>query len=156
MNNSIPWCSNRSHNPSFLNATVAFVNSSRSRDEDIGRCEELCKALNKTWNAFFQYRSRIGELNETERRNDAEGKRSDIQSLREFLLHGMNEQQASAVCGTESVRRLAGFTPHIMNHDTLLKQRYDPLNITEDVGKKASDEHRQLSKAFERFAKSPQ
>ena len=39
----------------FLNETLAFINSSRTRDEAIGRCEELCKAMNKTWNAFFQF-----------------------------------------------------------------------------------------------------
>ena len=40
--------------------------------------------------------------------------------------------------------------PRIMNHDTLLKEQYDPLNITEDVRKKASNEHLQLLMAFER------
>src|SRR5438270_10528222 len=42
-----------------------------------------------------------------------------------------------------------------MNHDSLLNLRYDPFHITEDVRKKASDEHRQLSNAFARFSKSP-
>ncbi|MGA7496308.1 MAG: hypothetical protein WBX00_06215 [Isosphaeraceae bacterium] len=139
----------------FLNDTLAFINASRSSDEAIGRCEELCKALNKTWNAFFQYRRRNGQLNATEQENDAKGERSDTQSFREFLLHGLSDQQTSEFCGKESVRRFAEFTPHIMNHDTLLRLRYDPFNIIEDVRKKASDEHRQLANAFARFSKAP-
>ena len=75
MNGTVCWWQQES--PYFLNETLAFINSSRTRDEAIGRCEELSKALNKTWNAFFQYRRKVGELNETEQRNDAEGERSD-------------------------------------------------------------------------------
>ena len=37
----------------FLNGTFPFINASRLRNEAIGRCDELCKALNKTWTAFF-------------------------------------------------------------------------------------------------------
>jgi hypothetical protein len=55
----------------FLNETLAFINSSRSRVDSIGRCEELCKALNKTWNAFFQYRRDAGKLNDKEKENEA-------------------------------------------------------------------------------------
>jgi len=146
------WQQESSH---FLNDALAFINASRSSDESIGRCEELCKALNKTWNAFFQHRRDGGKLNDKEKENEAKGQRSDNQSFQALILHGLSDQQTSEFCGKESVRRFAEFTAHIMNHDTLLKLRYDPFNITEDVRKKASDEHRQLSNAFARFCKAP-
>jgi hypothetical protein len=139
----------------FLNDTLAFINASRSNDEAVGRCEELCKALNKTWNAFFQHRRNAGALNEKEKENEARGQRSDNQSFQELMLHGLSDQQSSEFCGKETVRRFAEFTPRIMNHDTLLRLQYDPFNVTEDVRKKASDEHRQLSNAFGRFLKAP-
>ena len=138
----------------FLNDTLAFINASRSNDEAISRCEELCKALNKTWNAFFQHRRNAGTLNEKEKENEAKGQRSDNQSSQALMLHGLSDQQSSDFCGRESVRRFAEFTPHIMNHDTLLKLRYDPFNITGDVRKKASDEHRHLSNGFARWSKA--
>jgi len=153
MNDALPWWQQES--PHFLTETLAFINASRSRDEAIGRCDELCKALNKTWNAFFEYRRKGGQLNDKELENDARGQRSDNQSFQAFMLHGMSNQQASSFCESDSVRCFAEFTPQIMNHDTLLKQRYDPFNITEDVRKKASDEHQQLLRAFERFSKAP-
>lgn len=152
MNGTLRWWQQES--PYFLNETLAFINSSSSRDEAIGRCEELCKALNKTWNAFFQYRIKVGQLNDKELENDAKGQRSDNQSFQAFILQGMSDQQTLSFCESDSVRCFAEFTPQIMNHNTLLKQRYDPINITDDVRKKASDEHRQLAKAFERFSQS--
>jgi len=42
-----------------------------------------------------------------------------------------------------------------MNHSNLLRQKYDPLDIKEDVRKKASNEHRQFLNAFERISQSP-
>jgi len=71
------------------------------------------------------------------------------------MLYGLSDQQSSEFCGQDSVRCFAEFTPQIMNHDTLLKERYDSLNITETVRKKASDEHRQLANAFVRYSKAP-
>jgi hypothetical protein len=153
MNGTTRWWQQES--AYFLNETLAFINSSRTRDEAIGRCEELSKALNKTWNAFFQYRSRVGALNETEQRNAAEGERSDAQSFREFMLHGIDDRQSSEFCGSESLRRFAELAPHIMNHNILLRERYDPFNITEDLRKKASAEHRQLLNAFQRYTELP-
>ncbi len=153
MSDLSPWWQPEARH--FLNDTLAFINASRSNDEAIGRCEELCKALNKTWNAFFQHRRNAGTLNEKEKESEAKGQRSDNQSFQELMLHGLSDQQSSAFCGKESVRRFAEFTPRIMNHDTLLRLQYDPFNITEDVRKKASDEHRQLSNAFDRFSKTP-
>lgn len=153
MSNTLHWWQQES--PYFLNETLAFINSSRSREDAIGRCEDLCKALNKSWNAFFQFRNRIGELNETEQLNDTNGERSDTQSFREFLLRGIDHQRASALCGRKSLRCFAEFAPQIMNHEILLRNRYDPLNITEALRIKASGEHRQLLNAFERFAKMP-
>ena len=32
----------------FLAEALAHINSSRSKDEPISRCDDLCKALNKT------------------------------------------------------------------------------------------------------------
>jgi hypothetical protein len=139
----------------FLNDTLAYINASRSRDEAIGRCDELCKALNKTWTAFFQHRRDCGKLNDKEKENEAKGHRSDNQSFQALMLQGLTDEQGSEFCAKESVRRFAEFAPHIMNHDTLVKLRYDPFNITEGVRKNASGEHRQLANAFPRFSKAP-
>lgn len=148
MNEKLHWWQQDSR---FLNETLPFINESRASDEAIGRCEKLCKALNKTWNAFYQYRSRIGQLNETE----LEKGRSDTQSFRELLLQGISEKQTKVFCESENLAQLANLTPRIMDHDTLLKLRYDPDDISEDVRKKASDEHRQLFNALQHFLESP-
>ena len=153
MNAELPWWQQES--PHFLNDVLAFVNASRTRDEAIGRCDELCKGLNMTWNVFFQYRSRQGQLNDTELQNEAKGERSDAQPFRELLLHGLTDQQTSALCASDGLVALATLTPHILNHNTLLKGRYDPLDISEDLRKKASQEHRQFTSSFERFAEAP-
>jgi hypothetical protein len=153
MTNTEVWWQKQS--PYLLDETLAFINSSRSRDEASGRCEDLCKALNKTWNAFFQYRKKRQQLNAKELDNQEKGQRSDNQSFTELVLHGMSEQQATLFCGSDSVRCFATFTPHIMNHDTLLKKEYDPRNITDDVRKDASEEHGQLSRAYKRFSEEP-
>ena len=71
------------------------------------------------------------------------------------MLHGFDDRQSSELCGSESLRRFAELAPHIMNHNILLRERYDPFNITEDVRKKASVEHRQLLNAFQRFTELP-
>jgi gamma-glutamylcyclotransferase (GGCT)/AIG2-like uncharacterized protein YtfP len=141
----------RQEGSSFLNDTLAFINSSRSRGEAIGRCDDLCRALNKTWTAFFQYRSRKGLLNDTEKRKQ----RSDAQSFRELLLHGLSNHKIAELCAANSIRGFAELTPQIMNHDTLLNEGYDALNITEEMRKKAYDEHRQLLNAFKRLSQSP-
>ena len=139
----------------FLDDTLASINSSRSRGESVDCCNDLCGALNKTWNAFFQYRRIRERLNPKEVENEAKRKRADNQSFQELMLHGMNEQQALTLCKSESVRCLAEFMPRIMNHDTLLKEQYDPLNITEDVRKKRLNEHLQLLMAFEQYLEAP-
>jgi hypothetical protein len=106
--------------------------------------------LNKLWNAFFQHRRRKKQLTEGE---IAQG-RSDSQALRELLLTGMSEEQGSEFCQSENVRRFAELSPPIMNHDTLLREEYDPFNISEKLQKRASDEHRQLLNAYRRHCSS--
>lgn len=153
MKGTLRWWQQES--PYFLNETLAFINASRRCNEAIDRCQKLCEALNKTWTAFFRYRQNCGKLNEKEMENESKRKRSDNQSFQELILHGMSDQETAALCARESLRLFATFTPQIMNHDILLKERYDPNNITDDVRKEASDEHRQLFNAFERYSKTP-
>lgn len=150
MSDEVPWWLQEANH--FLNDTFAFMNSSRSREDSISRCEDLCKALNKTWNSFFQYRRKAGKLNDKEKENETRGQRSDNQSFQALMLHGLSEQQGLEFCRQDSVRHFAEFTPCVMNHNTLLNRQYDPFNITDDVRKDASAEHRQLAKAYERFS----
>ena len=135
----------------FLNELLPFINKARAADDAIDRCESLCKGLNKAWNEFYKYRGCNDLLNKTE---DERG-RSDTQSFRELLLNGIAESQIQPLCESSSLANLANLEPRIMNHDTLLKERYDPRNIVPTIVKKATDEHRQLTNAFARFIKSP-
>jgi gamma-glutamylcyclotransferase (GGCT)/AIG2-like uncharacterized protein YtfP len=153
MNGTVRWWQQES--PTFLNDTLAFINSSRLRHEAIGRCDDLCKALNRTWNAYFLYRSQVGQLNEIEQETDKRGGPSDSQKSREFMLHGLNDEQSSELCGSESLRRFAELAPQIMNQNTLLRRQYDGSNITDDLRKEASEEHGQVRRAFQRFTKKP-
>ena len=41
--------------PKFLADVLAHINQSRRREEPVDLCEDLCKALNKTWIAHFAY-----------------------------------------------------------------------------------------------------
>ena len=94
-------------------------------------------------------------MNEKEIENDADGVRSDNQSFQEFVLHGIDNERLLDFCESESLLRLAELSPQIMNHNILLNQKYDPLNITDDVRKKASAQHQKLLNAFKRFTKTP-
>ncbi len=134
----------------FLDETLAFVNSSRSREEPIGRCDDLCKALNKTWNAYYCYRRQTGQLTATE----AKG-RSDAQAFTKLLLTGIRRDEVSEFCQSGSLRALADLSPQIMDHDALLKEQYDPFNIGDKVRKKASEEHEQFRKAYCRYLEAP-
>jgi gamma-glutamylcyclotransferase (GGCT)/AIG2-like uncharacterized protein YtfP len=138
--------------PQFLAEALPHINSSRTREEPIGRCDDLCKALNNTWNAYFRHRKRSGQLNATEAETPGG---SDEQGLRELLVSGLTDEQASSLCQSESVRRFSELTPHIMNHDTLRCKGYDPLNITGSVRKKASEKHHELFNAFSRYRAEP-
>ena len=150
MNDSTRWWQKESEN--FLNDTLSFINTSREQDEAIGRCDALCKALNKTWNAFFRYRSQVGELNETEK---SRGERTDAQSFREFILRGINDRQSLEFCRSVSLRRFCELDPHVLNHDILDRENYTPSDITESIRKKASSTHRALLNAFKEFSQSP-
>lgn len=148
MNLSPNWWKDEA--PRFLVDVLAHVNQSRSREEPVDRCEDLCKALNKTWNAYFSYRKRHGRLTETEN----ETGRSDSQAFTQLFVVGLDDGPAAYLCECESVKALAEFSPQVMNHETLMRRDYDPSDVTDDQRKKASDEHRQLLNAFNRSAGS--
>lgn len=135
----------------FLADALAHINRSRRREETVDRCEDLCKALNKAWNAHYAYRRRHGWLTEKE----AEGGRADAQAFTQLLLGGLDDGRAGQLCDSDGVAALAGFTPQIMNHETLMRRDYDPRNIPEKLRKEASDEHRQLLNAFTGCAGGP-
>ena len=132
----------------FLNDVIAFWNSARRQDDSISRCDDLCKAMNKVWTAHYQHRRKNVELNEIEIENAIRNIRADNQSLQELLLHGLSDEGLTIFCSMPSIRELAEFTPQIMNQDTLLKHEYDPCEISDFIRGKATEEHRQLAKAF--------
>jgi gamma-glutamylcyclotransferase (GGCT)/AIG2-like uncharacterized protein YtfP len=127
---------------------LAHINHSRLREQPVDRCEDLRKALNKTWNAHFAYRKRHGGLTDSE---NAKG-RSDSQAFTQLLFVGLDEAIAERLCECESVKILAAFSPQVMNPDTLIRTDYDPTNVTDDLRKEACDEHRQLLNGFNRSA----
>jgi gamma-glutamylcyclotransferase (GGCT)/AIG2-like uncharacterized protein YtfP len=137
--------------PRFLADALAHINRSRRREEPVDRCEDLCKALNKTWNAHYAYRRRHGGLTERE----AEGGRSDAQAFTQLLLGGLDDGQVGQLCDSEGLTAFAGFSTQIMNHDTLLRREYDPRDIPEKLRKEACDEHRQLLNALKYYAGGP-
>src|SRR5262249_24124366 len=116
MNALNPWWKDESL--SFLNDALAHLNRSRRRVEPVGRCDDLCKALNKTWNAYYSFRRRHGLL--TGREIDAGGP-SDAQGFKELLLTGLGDGPARQLCEHKSVGVIAEFSPQVMNHDTLLR-----------------------------------
>jgi len=150
MSSSVAWWQQGS--PSFFNDTLSFINESRCRDRAVDRCGDLSKALNKVWAEYYRYRHQRNKLNDTEKKNGC----SDSQSLRELLLNGIGGEQAMQLCRADCIRRLAEFTPHILNHATLVRCDYDPTGITEDLRLAASDEHRQFQRALGRFAEAPE
>jgi gamma-glutamylcyclotransferase (GGCT)/AIG2-like uncharacterized protein YtfP len=123
--------------------------STPSREEPVDRCEDLCKALNKTWNAYYSFRKRHGGLTKKE---IEDGRPSDTQGFNELLLTGLEDSLAQHLCECKSVAALAEFSPQVMNHETLMKRDYDPRNLSEELGKEACDEHRQLLNALKRYS----
>lgn len=149
MNLIQPWW--RVEAPRFLSDALAHINRSRRREEPVDRCEDLCKALNKTWNAIYAYRRRHGGLTAKE----AGDGRSDSQAFTQLLLGGLDDGRDGQLCDFDGVTALAEFNPQIMNHDTLLRRDYDPRDIPERLRKEACDEHRQLLNAFKDYAGGP-
>ena len=147
MNASQPWWKEEA--PRFLNETLSHLNQSRQREEPVDRCEDLCKALNKTWNAYYSFRKRHGGL--TQKEMD-DRKSSDAQAFNELLLTGLEQSLGEQLCGSKSVVSLAEFSPQVMNHEILLRRDYDPRNVGEDLAKEARDEHRQLLSALRRYS----
>ena len=147
MNESHPWWKEEA--PRFLADTLAHINYANRRREPVDRCEDLCKALNKTWNAHFAYRKRRSELTDQE----ASGKLSDTQAFDQLFLSGLDDALAEMLCRSESVANLAQFTPPVMNHDKLKKRDYDPSDISDQLRKKVSEEHRQLLNALQDYQK---
>lgn len=144
-----PWWKEEA--PRYLAEVLAHINQSRRRDEPVDRCEDLCKALNKAWNAHFAYRKRNGGLTEKE----IEKGRTDSQAFTQLLLGGLDDGLAERLCDSEGVAALAAFSPQIMNHDTLMRRDYDPRDIPERLKKEACDEHRQLLNAYKDYAGGP-
>ncbi len=135
--------------PRFLGSALAHINQSRCREEPVDRCEDLCKALNKTWSAYYLFRKRHGTLTEKE---ISDGETSESQAFNQLLLMGLEDGVAQKLCQRESVAALAEFSPQVMNHITLMKRDYDPRNLTDELRREACDEHRQLLNAFRRYS----
>jgi gamma-glutamylcyclotransferase (GGCT)/AIG2-like uncharacterized protein YtfP len=146
MSGSQPWW--KVEAPRFLNETLSHLNQSRNREEPVDRCNDMCRELNKSWNAYYSFRKRHGGLTQKE----MDDGRSDAQAFSELLLTGLERSLGEQLCGSNNVVALAEFSPQIMNHETLLKRDYDPRNVSEDLAKEARDEHRQLLNALKRYS----
>jgi gamma-glutamylcyclotransferase (GGCT)/AIG2-like uncharacterized protein YtfP len=131
----------------FLAAALAHVNRSRRRDNPVDRCEDLSKALNATWNAHYSYRRRQNLLTDTELQNG----HSDAQAFTQLLLTGLDDELKNQLCDSATLKDLAEFSPHVMNHHTLLRLDYDPGAVTEEQRREASAEHRKLLKAYREY-----
>jgi gamma-glutamylcyclotransferase (GGCT)/AIG2-like uncharacterized protein YtfP len=138
-----------------LSDTLAFVNSSVTRTDEISRCDDLGKALINTGNAFYRYRRDRGMLSETEIKNISEGKYADHQSLKALVLLGLTPEQTTSWCMCDSVRSLATLAPLVMDHSFLVAARYDPQHIPDELRKNASVKHHKLSNAYARFVQHP-
>lgn len=149
MNNPLKWWTEIGDR--FLSESLAFINSSAKHTDPIQRCDALCKALNKTWTEHYRYREQHKQLTKTEQEN----RRSDSQAITQLLLTGLTTNQLAQFCNRKSVRDLVTFSPQIMNHDILIRNRYDPCNIDDAVRRKASEDHRKLTNAYQRFEDSP-
>ncbi len=131
----------------WLLEALGHVNQARRRVEPVDRCEDLCKALNKTWNGFYAHRRKHGGLTPTEQ----EKGRSDFQAICQLMLKGLAEAKSRELCDSAPVRALVDLRPLVMNHDTLLRRDYDPANISESIQTEAREEHGQLVRAMERY-----
>src|SRR6266478_4444128 len=139
----------------FLVDVLSAINYSRCRNETVDRCQHLSGALNQMWNAFYEYRKGRGRLNQKELENEKEGRVADNQSIQELILHGITDEQGSAVCGTDCVRRFCEFTPQIMNQRTLKNGNFDASNISDELRRRATKEHRDLLGAFRKWETTP-
>lgn len=133
----------------FLNDCLTHLNAARSHDDELDRCDSLFDALNKTWTNYYLYQKRHKLLLHLE---PGSSNRSDNRELHELLLSGLGANGYIELCQSTEVRRLCEFVPQVMNHDTLRAADYEPANISEQLCKKARDEHNQLFNAYKRFS----
>lgn len=123
---------------SLLTHIISKINTSYSRDNSVDCCSDLFDALNKCWQQYIIL-------------SPPKEEPGDIKSLTHLLLEGLDREQKRAIVISAELKALAVFEPRVMNHDTLRKKNYDPLNIPEKLKIEAQDEHKQLFNSFSRF-----
>ena len=124
---------------------LAHMNSARERESPVDKCRDLFDALNKLWNAYYQFRKRQGLLTSKE-----QGARSDHQSFTQLLLTGLRKEDALAFSDGMNLRQVVGLAPPVMDMHTLQEAEYDPQHIPDKLRKEASNEHGQLAGAYAR------
>lgn len=122
----------------FLGNVLPKINDSRRRKSSVDKCRDLFDALNKIWYDF-------------NRAKNPENILPDTTAIENLFTDGVAEGDQKALCNSTELKTFTQLTPKIMNLDTLRRKNYDPENITENLRKKAEDEHNQLVNAYNRY-----
>jgi gamma-glutamylcyclotransferase (GGCT)/AIG2-like uncharacterized protein YtfP len=74
----------------------------------------------------------------------------NVKAFQSMILEVLEEEARECFLNSNELKNLVEFKPQIMNHDTLRRHDYRPnIEIESNLKKKASEEHRKLSTAYE-------
>jgi len=129
-------------NKNDLATAISHMNKARYEEEPVERYELLLKSLNQLWKAFWM----VQPLEDKEK--------SDNQAIRNLLLNALTEEHKEKLCKSNELLTLVNLKPLIMNHDKLLKEKYNPEKIDSKIRKEAEKDHYRLIKAYENYSGS--
>jgi len=126
--------------PGHIAEAVIHFNAAKDRmgqgspKTEVSRC--LFDALNKIQTEWVLHAA-----------NDTIG---EVKAFQTMILEGLEARARDEFFNSNELKNLVEFEPRIMNHDTLRRRRYRPdVEIGPDLIKRASEEHRKLSIAYD-------
>jgi hypothetical protein len=128
-----------------LEQALTHLNSVKADSllDEVTQCNRLFNALNSIWTAHRRATNTLDT--------------SDSKAISDLLTIGIPQARREWLCKSAQVFQFATFKPQILNHDTLRKSpKYKPDQpIPPDLAHKATEEHRQLAHAMDRWKNTP-
>ena len=104
-------------------------------NSSVDKCRILFEAINQTFNKFHIIQASTGRQPETVK-------------FINLVLAGLTETCKTSLCNSIHLKSLAEFTPQIMDHQTLLENQYNPLNIPGWLVQRAQRKHQALLDSY--------
>lgn len=126
--------------PGHITEAVIHFNEAKARMDQCSRKTEVSRclfdALNKIQTEWVLHA--------------ADATLGEIKAFQTMILEGLEAEARDALFNSNELKNLVELEPRIMNHDALRRHGYRPgVEIVPDLIKRASEEHRKLSTAYD-------